>query len=430
MMRKNVVLTLVAALTTSLAGAQVADTPSRAESHRWHSGSHDGVSGSTGVVRHVIRSSGATWLRVRFDNARLGSASDVTITSLRDGASQRLSAASLAQWGSRSAYLNGDAVEIRLSIRYPDRGVGIGISQVEAGQAPVGIESICGSADNRVASNDRAIGRLSNGCTAWLIPNGRLVTAGHCADNMSVVEFNVPLSTTGGLLQHPGPQDQYAVNTSSVVFSDGGEGNDYAVFTVFNNTTTGRTPLQTQGRSLSVTQAAPGSTIRITGFGTDTGSANQTQQTHTGPRVSTTSTLVTYAVDTTGGNSGSPILDVTTGLAVGVHTHGGCTATGGANRGTRTTVTAFWNALGITPAPPTTVTFGPLSMGEYCRAQVHPGSYIGLFQTTGFNCYAAGVQIILGRGDPIAACRQLANTPNIMGAKRSASDGLICELIP
>ena len=36
-----------------------------------------------------------------------------------------------------------------------------------------------------------------------------------------------------------------------------------------------------------------------------------------------------------GGNSGSPIFHEETGLAIGIHTHGGCSAKGGANTGTK-----------------------------------------------------------------------------------------------
>src|SRR5690606_2557474 len=41
-----------------------------------------------------------------------------------------------------------------------------------------------------------------------------------------------------------------------------------------------------------------------------------------------------YQADTTGGNSGSPVIDDSTGLAIGIHTHGGCTSSSGANAGT------------------------------------------------------------------------------------------------
>src|SRR5690606_20127707 len=85
-------------------------------------------------------------------------------------------------------------------------------------------------------------------------------------------------------------------------------------------------------------------------------------------------TTMRYQVDTTGGNSGSPVIDEATGEAVGVHTHGGCTTAGtGSNSGTSLFNTAFWAAVGeppagceqgltatlddTTPAPGQTVTF-------------------------------------------------------------------------
>jgi trimeric autotransporter adhesin len=79
---------------------------------------------------------------------------------------------------------------------------------------------------------------------------------------------------------------------------------------------------------------------------------NQIQQTHTGPLYSVTNSRLLYVTDTTGGNSGSPIIEESTGRAVGVHTHGGCYSTGGANSGTRATVSEFWNALNNPAAKP------------------------------------------------------------------------------
>ncbi|HSS65518.1 MAG TPA: hypothetical protein VLS27_13875, partial [Gammaproteobacteria bacterium] len=79
--------------------------------------------------------------------------------------------------------------------------------------------------------------------------------------------------------------------------------------------------------------------IRITGYGTTGAPAplewSLVQKTHTGPFVTSAITTVQYQTDTTGGNSGSPIVDETTGLAIGIHTHGGCFGDGsGANSGT------------------------------------------------------------------------------------------------
>jgi hypothetical protein len=52
-----------------------------------------------------------------------------------------------------------------------------------------------------------------------------------------------------------------------------------------------------------------------------------------------------YRTDTTGGNSGSPVIDDATNVAVGVHTHGGCTSSGGNNSGTSLFSAAFWAAV-------------------------------------------------------------------------------------
>jgi hypothetical protein len=53
-----------------------------------------------------------------------------------------------------------------------------------------------------------------------------------------------------------------------------------------------------------------------------------------GPYVTFTGTTVQYQTDTTGGNSGSPIILEDLGVAIGVHTNGGCDSGGGQNSGT------------------------------------------------------------------------------------------------
>jgi hypothetical protein len=148
-------------------------------------------------------------------------------------------------------------------------------------------------------------------------------------DLNGVIEFNVPL--------WPGiavADDQYPVVTTGTRWYFEGEGQglgkDYAVFSVGPNSTTGLLPFQVYGFPFRMTRETPAvdDTIRITGFGSDTGSANFTCQTHTGPyideNVSGANIWHEYAVDTEGGNSGSPINWVTNGLAIGIHTNAGC----------------------------------------------------------------------------------------------------------
>lgn len=409
-------LTLFQILTTSLiflfvhsiAFAQVNYMPSSKQSHSWYSGSFSGYAENVVVATHTVKIDGAHWLRIHFNDVQLGEVSFVTITSQYDGAVQRLTHQALQQSRNASAIFNGNEVEIRLYARYPDSSVEISIDQVEVGEPLIASESICGT-DNRYAHQDAAVGRVDNGCTAWIINNGKLVTAGHCADNMSMVEFNVPISNPDRSLNHSAPEHQYTIDQGSKQFRDGGLGADWAVFNVYNNSQTDQSPIQRQGKSFNVTQNNPGSTIRISGFGVDDGSANQTAQSHTGPLVSVTSTRVQYAVDTMGGNSGSPIIDEATGNAVGVHTHGGCTSTGGSNSGTRATLGEFWNALGLTTTPTGVATIYQhcnydgyavgLNAGSYSFAQlnalgiadndissirVQPGYRVTLYEHDGF----------------------------------------------
>ncbi len=339
---------LVALAFPLAANAQTAPLRYHAQPYAVDSGVHNGRTTGTAEVYQAFRTTvsvpDAPWLRLAFADVALGAGSYLTVTSLADGAQQRLDAAALAQWQNTTAYFNGDALEVVLHVAPGDAAAQFRTERVIVGEhgAP---ESQCGPTDDRTASNDPRSGRvLSVGCTGWIIDDGKLVTAGHCMSGSGTVQFNVPPSTVFGGLQHPGPEDQYAVDSGSRVWTAGGVGNDWGVFSVFSNTQTGLQPIDAQGASFSLRQDFGPATIRITGYGVDGGAANQTQQTHTGPNAGSSGTTMRYQADTEGGNSGSPVIDEATGEAVGVHTHGGCSA--GSNKGTSTFNTAFWTALG------------------------------------------------------------------------------------
>ncbi|EAY23941.1 trypsin-like peptidase domain-containing protein [Microscilla marina] len=304
---------------------------------------------------YTISEPGATWLRLFFDNIKLGNASSVTITSDLDGASQTLNAATIKTWKSSSAYFNGNSVTVTLNTAANDKSASVDVVELGIGDPKPSTKSQCGPVDDRVDANDAAIGRIVPiGCTGWIITNGKFVTAGHCANSRAqILEFNVPKSSSNGGIVHPAPKDQYPIGSVVSGYVSGQPVTDWAVFTAGANTQTGLTAIQAQGKSFDVVQSAPGSSITITGFGVDNGSDNQTQQTHTGPLVSASSTLVRYQTETRGGNSGSPIIDAATGKAVGVHGYGGCTTSGtGSNFGVRATVAGFWDALGLDGNPP------------------------------------------------------------------------------
>ncbi|MEE8460048.1 MAG: hypothetical protein V3S08_09240, partial [Phycisphaerales bacterium] len=151
-------------------------------------------------------------------------------------------------------------------------------------------------------------------------------------------------------IQHPGTEDQYAVDDLSLQSNSGGVGNDWGYFGCFPNPETGLTAGEAQGEVFELATPPPvsGQQIRITGYGTDSSPPewNQIQQTHAGPYVSFSVTTLEYRTDTTGGTSGSPVIDDNTGLAIGIHTHGGCTSGGGgANRGTGINLLPLQNAL-------------------------------------------------------------------------------------
>jgi V8-like Glu-specific endopeptidase len=311
------------------------------------------------VFSAMIQEPDAAWLRLRFDEVELtgdeaaGTASYLRMTSALDGAVQTLGPTTLAQWSNTSAYFNGEAVYLEL-VAFPGTGANrIVMSEITAGEYLIEPRSICGPTDDRELSYADRDGRVwSVGCTAWIIDDAKhcFLMAGHCVRSDNVVQFNVPLSTPGGTPQHPGPEDQYAIDDSSIQSTDGGIGNDWAYFGCFPNSQTGLTAYQAQGDYYVLADAPPvsGQTIRITGYGSTSSPVDPqwylVQKTHTGPYFALVGTNVQYQVDTTGGNSGSGVFNETDGVAIGIHTHAGC-GTNSGNNGTAIQHAGLQNAL-------------------------------------------------------------------------------------
>ncbi len=311
----------------------------------------------------VVRVEDAEWLRLEFGQVDLSSASAngresyIRVTSLLDGYEQYLDFDALQVWGNTSAYFNGNAVRVEImasaGTTTPDRVV---IDGVQA-SAPVSTNSICFSTDDRVLSSDPRDARLMPiGCSAWLFSDhgSTFLTAGHCSPGGGdVVQFNVPLSSGGGGYQNPPPQDQYVLDGSSVQQSSSiSLGNDWGFFGVFDNTGTGLSPLDAQGDSHTLVDAPipnDGRPIRITGYGTTSSPVSPTwngvQKTHVGPFRGYSGNVVRYTTDTTGGNSGSVILDDDNNVAIGIHTNAGCGSGGGWNNGCNLFNAGLQNAL-------------------------------------------------------------------------------------
>lgn len=361
-MRFSTLTAAVAALTlASMAVAQVNPLQQMDVPLKINSGPVQNHGKSRGVIfSSVAEAPMGTWLRLKFDDATLGPAPEggnptlLRLTSVLDGAVQTMTAAHLQQWENTSAYFNGDKVMIEVIADPGAEPSSITISAAWAGVPEPGEpESLCG-ADDRVLSSEAANARLlPSGCTAWIIsdPNRTFLTAGHCGTSgTSVVQFNVPLSNSNGSLNHPPPEHQYTPDAVSIQSLGGGIGDDWCYFGCFPNTQTGLTPFQAQAEYYQLAAVAPpvnGQQIRITGYGTVSSPVpatwNQVQKTHSGPYALLSGFTVKYVVDTTGGNSGSPVFNLDDGTAIGIHTHAGC-STGG-NQGTAIHNPGLQNAL-------------------------------------------------------------------------------------
>lgn len=301
------------------------------------------------IFATIVEIPGANWLRIRFDavhwgETHFGTPPQIRVSSVSDAGQQVLDDLSLRQWKNTTAYFNGEAVLVELI--------------ADPGAAPLRLDlgaviydgvnaltTICG-ADDRVPVTDPRVGRvLPVTCTAFLFDDTHhcLLGAGHCGvpNATNVVQFNVPLSTASGALVHPHPDDQYAVDDTSIQRENQGTpGTDWAYFGCFPNSNTGLTPAASQGGVFELVPPPPvqGQTLRLTGFGSvspiQPPEWNFASKSDTGIYVSD-GIVLQYQVDTTSGNSGSPVQLLGTSQVFGIHTHGGCTtASTGANQGT------------------------------------------------------------------------------------------------
>ena len=308
------------------------------------------------VISFQARVQGAPWMRLFFSRVelagdpRVGNASILRLTSLYDAQVQELDARSLRDWSNSSAYFNGESVLVEV-LAHPDTGDNrVILDHATAGLPITGNDAACGI-DLRIASFDgRGARLLPPGCTAWIISDCKscFLSAGHCVASGMVAQFNVPLSTGGGGLVHPPVEDQFPIDSSSIQSQNQGVGWDWAYFGGLNNNL-GETPLQHQLARWSTSATPPfnsADVIRVTGYGVDVGSANQTQQTVTGTWTNLSMNFANFSTYVEGGNSGSPMIHEKSGLAIGVVTHTSClSSTVQQNYATRMTQVAFATAL-------------------------------------------------------------------------------------
>lgn len=320
------------------------------------------------VAAMILDEPGVPWMRVKFGDVLLPKnslgASYLRITSLLDGAEQRLNADQLEQWLHHSAYFNGSQVLVELVVPKGVKGSARIKIDGYVSEDPQGSEkSLCDGSDDRSLLEHPAIARVMPiKCTAWLIDtcNKCLVTAGHCTNGSAgVVQFNVPPSLPDGTLVFPGPDDQYAVDGDVTLSTGlGNAGTEFGLMQVHPNPNTDLMPFEVQTSAFALADQIPqsGDLVSVAGYGTDDtlgsdpGIYNFVLRTHSGAIVSASTDLIEYRADSSGGNSGSPVIDDATGRVVAIHTHGGCNSVHG-NKGTSTTRPMFLDAIADIDGP-------------------------------------------------------------------------------
>lgn len=341
------------------------------------SGEHDGAGATEPYLAWTascLLDAQAPTSQLHFENWNLGARSYLLIISDRDQEIQRFNARSLAEWQGHSAFFNSGILHLELWVDPADAGVFVDVGAVTFGEwvgGVGGIESICDASDDRVDSTDSRVARYNlGGCTHWMAANGAVLTAGHCTDfdpdqsgpglPDGIIDFsgniqiNPPKSLSDGTPRAAPVDQQYPMQPSTARFRFDGEGQglgkDWCVYRVGPNSNTGLTP-HVAGGFFRLTDLAPanGTTLRVTGYGSDSGIDNFTNQTDSGTfegiNSSGANIWISHRVDTEGGNSGSPIFINSNAFAMGIHTNAGCTSSGGSNSGTSFQVDALESAL-------------------------------------------------------------------------------------
>jgi len=339
--------------------------------------------------RIVFERDGAAWIRLRFDNARFdkdGGAS-VTIRAQDADIVTTYSMETLVRRAGLTPAFPVGALEVIIDV--PDGSIGDFARPTHiitpAGSAgPTGLHDGEGgerdqkaARDQKACHNDRrqpsrhpAVGRVyPEGCSAFLIAENTLITAGHCDVNDMIVEFNVPASTSSGMpVLANSRRDQYLVTgvcndcrradppRRNDPHPDAGD--DWQVFAVDDNDL-GKSPGEQQGAKFELALVAPADAVlRVVGFGMDGSpvTRNLTQQEHKNGHPGLyendpNDVVLFHLADTAPGSSGSPIFyvdDTDVERAVGVHNGGDCDPTPqSANLGTSFRNVGFWKQISI-----------------------------------------------------------------------------------
>jgi hypothetical protein len=334
-------------------------------------------------------------LSVKFGTCDLGSHSFVQITSLNDGFSQKLNAQRLVEWRNYSAFFNGHYVKIEVFEHNTDSNIFCDVERLvvtdtsHPQRPPCNAGSDCGNTAtddlDRVPSSHPAVARrmggfltsnpnyegllTSSSSTVWLTSNGGFASAGHVVgdtEDVQQVHFNIPFSSEDGAISVPSPDDQYAINFSTISRSYQAGNRDWAVFNVYPNPNTGLLPSEVQSKFLRVIRdevpdyysnnywigVKYGYGIDIYPSGTcgSLNSSSRTQQKATASEirlsrfVTSESGTFLYRGVNEGGDSGGPIVVTLNNIEVSVGSNTNC-----GNSGTSFHNANFANALNDLP---------------------------------------------------------------------------------
>lgn len=159
-------------------------------------------------------------------------------------------------------------------------------------------------------------------CTITLISDGCALTAGHCLVALGEARFFVDQKNTPekreGEFVYPVDQRWIRALQSRI-------GNDWAVVRLKANPKTGLLPGKVHGFIEPEVRRVEISDVGLELHAIEKAADRSYQRVKaSGQLLWTESSIIYHDLDTLGGSSGALVIDVGTGKAIGIHTHGGC----------------------------------------------------------------------------------------------------------
>ncbi|MFB6394454.1 trypsin-like serine peptidase [Polymorphospora lycopeni] len=328
----------------------------------------DGSLSAAGDSRtQLIQHPGATYIKVHFSSLQLADGDYVTVSSPDGKESYRydrhLNRATGSDYttdgqpGFWAMSVEGDTAVVTLHSSRPSRGnvatvdrFWRGYDRAEIARHNPSTQSVCSTDARRDAvcyqsshpteyARGRAVARLliSGGglCTTWRIGNtNRMLTNKHCFSTQAQVsgsemQFNYQCATCGGA--NPGAGTKVSGATLYKVSSGGSNQLDYTLYSVNNFAS-----IQSFGTLyLATTATTTGTRIYIPGHGDGSPKRLSIYEDSQGGPTCTVRNAnyntwnISYSCDTSGGNSGSPVLNANHQV-IALHHLGGCPSNQGA----------------------------------------------------------------------------------------------------